>query len=515
MFVDVTRLYEHIPKRHFYERLSGLLDLTFLYELTKPLYADKMGRPSLDPVVFFKCQLFGFFENVVSDTRLEFEIADSLLARKFIGYTLEERTPDESTLRKTRQRMPLMVFERVFSYVLEVCQREGLLKGRVLGTDGTLVDANASMDSLQHKELGCSYEEYIRALRRQDEPEATREDAVRADREREGKASNKEWESGTDADSKVMQHADGHTHLSYKLDTTVDLETGVIVQAGASHGNVGDASDFLQRVDEAVEELSGLGLAPEAVVADKGHHTGENLAGMEERGLVALVSSRTDNRKPTGFRREDFEYDPARDVVVCPVGERLRRVADASAPTHLEFRSKPSACRACPHFGVCTKSGRGRSITISVYEGLVAANRLRVHSEEWLPWVRIRRQYGEAPFAYFKMFGGLRRLSGRGLEFAMKKALLAALGFNLLKVVRTSMLSGPVAPFWAALAALRALYRLTKEVSRLGRRLSGEAWRAARGADGGTAERRPTREWALRAWRACRRSPLYPGAASH
>ena len=102
----------------------------------------------------------------------------------------------------------------MFARVLDQCQAAGLLKGRVIGTDFTLVDANASMDSLRHKTLGCTYEEYILALRRQDQPTATREEAAAQDRKRgRGKASNQEWESPTDPEARVMQHADGHTHL--------------------------------------------------------------------------------------------------------------------------------------------------------------------------------------------------------------------------------------------------------------------------------------------------------------
>lgn len=85
--------------------------------------------------------------------------ADSLMFRSFLGYKLDRRTPDNSTLRKTRQKIPVAAFTAVFDYVLDVCQRRDLLRGRALGTDGTLVDANPSMDSLRHKELGCSCEE--------------------------------------------------------------------------------------------------------------------------------------------------------------------------------------------------------------------------------------------------------------------------------------------------------------------------------------------------------------------
>jgi transposase len=477
LFVQTTDLYRHIPQGHFYERLAQVLDLAFVAPLTAPLYAAQLGRPSLDPVVFFKCMLIGFFENVVYDTELEYRIADSLTLRRFLGYSLEERTPDESTLRKTRQRMPEEVFRAVFARVLDQCQTEGLLKGRVIGTDSTMIDANASMDSLRHKTLGCTYEEYILALRRQDQPEATPGEAVAEDRKRgSGKASNQQWESRTDPEARVMQHADGHTHLSYRADTTVDLETGVIVVAEAELANVSDQADFLERVDEAVETLAERGLSVQAVVADKGHHSGENLAGLEERELVGLIASPNTARGQPGFRREDFTYDPALDLFVCPAGVLLRR-RQMPAGAARQYQARGSDCRACPHFGVCTKSKTGRGVSVPLHDELIRANRERVRSPELRPLLQIRRQRGEAPFGYFKQFGGLRRFAGRGLEYATKKTLMAAVGWNLLRLL-SYRAANPAAPLRMLLAAMGALRVRLRAVS--GRFWGGE-WAGRRG----------------------------------
>ena len=459
LFIPTEEIYRHIPKTHFYEALRELLDLSFLYEMTRQVYAEKLGRPSLDPVVFFKCMLVAFFENIVYDTELEYRIADSLTIRRFLGYGLDERTPDESTLRKTRRRMPEEAFRAVVAYVLEVCEKHGLLKGRGLGTDSSQVDANASMDSLRHKELGCSYEEFMLALRRQDHPEATKSEAKEADRRREGKASNADWESATDPEARVMQHADGHTHLSYKVDTTVDLETGVIVAAGAELANVGDQADCLQRLDEAIEALEERGRIPEVVVTDKGHHCGENILGIQERGLVPLVSSPSRQTGRPGFERDDFSHDAERDLLTCPVGEALRPLAN-SDQTHRYYKAKGRICKKCPHFGVCTTSKTGRVVSVSIYEEVIRANRERVRSEEARPLMQIRRQRGESPFGYFKSFGGMRRMSGRGLSFAMKKTLMAAAGWNLLLLVGAltrSAFEEPALAFNALLAALLSL----------------------------------------------------------
>lgn len=457
LFVPGLDIYRHIRKDHFYEQLSRVLDLEFVRELTRPLYAERIGRPSLDPVVFFKCMLVAFFENIVSDEELEFRLADSLVLRRFLGYGLEERTPDESTLRKTRQRMPDAVFLAVFTQVLRVCDAHGMVKGRALGTDSTLIDANASMDSLVHKELGCTYEEFMLALRRQDKPDATKGEAKNADRERKGKASNAQWESPTDPDARIGVHADKHTHLSYAVHTTVDLETGVVVSTGADLANASDQQACLGRVDEAVAAVEELGKEPVAVVADKGHHSGENVAGIEERGLVPLVSSPQTAQGPEGFRREDFTYDAKKDQLTCPAGRVLGR-KDRRNPTSRVYRCKPSVCRACPHFGVCTQSKSGRQVAISIYEEQVAANRQRVRSEAARPLMQIRRQRGEAPFSYYKQYGGLRRLSGHGLGFAEKKALMAAAGWNLMLLVKRLMREGALASASALLALFWALW---------------------------------------------------------
>jgi transposase len=465
LFVGVADLYRHIPKGHFYERLAKVLDLEFVYELTRPLYAEKIGRPSLDPVVFFKCMLAGFFENIVYDTELEYRIADSLTLRRFLGYSLEERTPDESTLRKTRQSMPEEVFHQVCSRVLDQCQAAGLLKGRAVGTDSTLVDAHASMDSLRHKTLGCTYEEYVLALRRQDQPAATPSEAKAADKKRSGKASNQDWQSDTDPEARVMQHADGHTHLSYRVDTTVDLETGVIVAAGAELAHVSDQADFLERVDEADAALAERGLQLQAVVADKGHHSGENLAGLVERELVPLIASPNTQRGQPGFRREDFTYDAESDTFRCPAGSLLRRrKGDERVSRHYQARGRE--CRRCPHLGVCTTSKTGRSLSVPVHEELIQVNRERVHDPELRPLLQIRRQRGEGPFGCFKQFGGLRRFAGRGLAYASKKTLIAAVGWNLLCLLRHAAETGALPPLFLLLAAwVTALGRLGTPLS--------------------------------------------------
>src|SRR5205085_2393651 len=223
-------------------------------------------------------------------------------------------------------------------------------------------------------------------------------------------------------------------------------------------------------VDEAMETLAERGLAVQAVVADQGHHSGENLAGLEERELVGLVSSPNTARGKPGFQREDFIYDPELDLFVCPAGVLLRRRQMPEGAAR-QYQARGSDCRQCPHFGVCTKSQTGRSVSVPLHEALIAANRERVHSPELRPLLQIRRQRGEAPFGHFKQYGGLRRFAGRGREYATKKTLMAAVGWTLLRLLSHGAANPGAVPLLRRLVGW--LGALQSHFGRLRRRLRG------------------------------------------
>jgi transposase len=135
-----------VPEDNFYRRLEARLDLSFVRELLTPLYA-KCGRPSVDPVVFFKLQLVMFFEDFRSERQLMEVVADRLSLRWYLGYDLLEPLPDHSSLTRIRERYGLLVFRRFFERVVEECVDAGLVWGEELFFDSTKVEANASMES--------------------------------------------------------------------------------------------------------------------------------------------------------------------------------------------------------------------------------------------------------------------------------------------------------------------------------------------------------------------------------
>jgi transposase len=116
-----------VPPDHFYRRLEHRLDLSFVRELVGPCYASG-GRPSIDPVVFFKLQLVMFFESIRSERQLMSVAADRLSLRWYLGYDLRETLPDHSSLTCIRERYGLDVFRRFFDAIVELCVKAGLVE---------------------------------------------------------------------------------------------------------------------------------------------------------------------------------------------------------------------------------------------------------------------------------------------------------------------------------------------------------------------------------------------------
>jgi transposase len=159
-------LEELVPQDHFYRHLQKVLDLSFVYDLVRESYAI-VGRPSIDPVVFFKLQLVMFFENIRSERLLMRQVADRLSVRWYVGYDLDEALPDHSTLSKIRQRYGLEVFRRFFEAIVQRCQEAKLLWGKELYFDSTQVNANADLDSLAPRfavEVREAIQEHLAAL---------------------------------------------------------------------------------------------------------------------------------------------------------------------------------------------------------------------------------------------------------------------------------------------------------------------------------------------------------------
>ena len=170
LFVNFS-LPDQIPDDNFYKLLKSKLDLRFVYRQTKDVYSHT-GRPSIDPVVFFKMLLVGYLENQCSDRSLErlFQLRLDLLY--FIDHDIGERVPDHSTICKTRKRIPKAVFEEVFDHILNLCVDAGMVAGHTQSIDSAYINANAALDKMvEVKMIDRDPLDYLKEVQSQDEPD--------------------------------------------------------------------------------------------------------------------------------------------------------------------------------------------------------------------------------------------------------------------------------------------------------------------------------------------------------
>lgn len=312
------------PASSFYQRLDRALEASgfgdVVRELCAPYYEtdrSRGGRPGIDPAVYFKMQMVGFFEGIPSERGIAARCADSLSIRQFLHYELHESTPDHSSLTVIRQRLGSEVFERVFELILKALRDHKLLRGRKLGIDASVMEANASLRTLEHRLSGEDYRSYVTSLAEAAGVDTSDPSAVRRfDRTRPGrKTSNEDWQNPHDPDAKVGRTKRGTTRMIYKPEHVVDLETGAIVDADVRPGDEHDTAELTERVLEAEARVNRV-LDEEAepqdaervdvVVADKGYFKLDEVWQLQEVGIETVISD------PHRTRRTDRLSEPER-----------------------------------------------------------------------------------------------------------------------------------------------------------------------------------------------------------
>src|SRR5205085_5719657 len=231
----------------FYQQVNKILDGQrfdrFVEGLCRRFYADKMGRPSLPPAIYFRLMLIGYFEGIDSERGIAWRVADSLGLRRFLGYSLTDETPDHSTISRNRRLIDVETHQAVFTWVLKVLAEQGLLRGKTIGIDATTLEANAAMRSIVRRDSGESYQEFLTRLAKESGIETpTREQLAKLDKTRKNKASNHDWKNPNDPDAKITKMKDSRTHLAHKAEHAVDMESGAIVAVTLQPADRGDTS---------------------------------------------------------------------------------------------------------------------------------------------------------------------------------------------------------------------------------------------------------------------------------
>jgi len=390
------------PGHPFYVRLNEVLDGegfdAFAEEQCARFYADKLGRPGLTPGIYFRSLMIGYFEGIEAERGIAWRLEDSLSLRRFLGIALDEDTPDHSTISRTRRLIDVETHKQVFSWVLGLLADRGLLQGKRIGIDATTLEANAAMRSIVRRDTGESYDEFLTGLAKVSGIETpTREELARLDRKRKKRTSNKEWKSATDHDARIAKMKDGSTHMAYKAEHAVDMESGAVVAVTLQGADLGDTTTVKETLADAAIAVAELvereaDLHPEEepqvnvdgieeLVADKGYHSGAVLEQIKENEVRTYIPE----KKQAGKRH---------------------------------WKGKEKEQRA-------------------VYQ-----NRQRVRGEYGKRLLKRRGEFVERSFAHCYETGAMRRCTLRGTKNILKRQLIHIGAFNISLVLRKVLGAG-------------------------------------------------------------------------
>ena len=304
------------PGHPFYTKLNTVLGEAgfdeFVEKLCVPYYKEG-GRPGIPPGVYFRMLLIGYFEGLDSQRGIAWRCADSLALRSFLGVGLAEATPVHASMTIIRQRLPELVFDKMFVFVLRQLEQQGLVRGKSVAIDATTLEANAAMKSIVRQETGENWKEYLRGLAKAEGIEnPTEEDLRRLVRGRlDKKVSNKHWESPTDPDSRIAKMKDGRTHLAYKAEHAVDVVSEAIVATTVTFADKSDAQSAPNTLAlaEANLVLADSAAKVEEVVMDKGYHDNRLLADFRAQGIRTYIPER--RQKSRCWTDKPAEYEKA------------------------------------------------------------------------------------------------------------------------------------------------------------------------------------------------------------
>lgn len=467
------QLSTRVPSTNFYRRLKSVLDLDYLYPLTKCYYGES-GQKSIDPVVFFKLCLVGYLENLISDRKLMAHCSMRLDILFFLDYDIDEELPWHSTISRTRQLYPETVFEEVFTKVFSMCVEKGMVSGHTQAIDSAPVKANASMDTLELKVPEEDLEGHLRKIRAisamdkevplrkskgdksdqsQRKIDASKKELgaissrnkkwARDQDQRPGAGnkgskytSNKTHYSPTDPDARISVKPGKARKLNYLSQLSVDTAYHVITDIKAYHA---DGKDN-QQLQDIVKRLQGRlwkqGFVWENCVADTGYSSGENYSFLESRNLKSFIPPHgTYKGGPVGFI-----YHQEQDHYLCPQGKVIpfkKVFLDSRTQTKKKaYRASSKICIDCPLKASCLGKAKEKSFSVTYFREEYERNIERVNSPQGRAMKGKRQSTVEPVFGTLTQFMGLRKINTIGIKQANKVMHLSAIAYNLKKYLK-------------------------------------------------------------------------------
>jgi transposase len=422
-------LEKHIPANHLLRSMDRFVELGNLRRELAPFYSS-LGRPSIDPELIIRMLIVGYCFGIRSERRLCEEVHLNLAYRWFCRLGLDGQVPDHSTFSKNRHGRFRQsdLLRRVFETVLQRCIREGLVGGEAFAVDASLIRADANRQKGIEGEKGLPAEATGRAV---EEYLAVLDDAA--------------FGAATEVTPKFISPADpaarwtgahgGQAFFGYSTNYLIDAENAIIVDVEATAAiRQAEVLAAKRMIERSMERFD---LYPARLIGDSAYGTAEMLGwlvyehGIEPHATVFDKSERQDGT----FSRDDFTYDHAGDVYVCPGGKLLTTTGSLIDGATLRYRASKYDCQACRLKPRCCPKEPARYVPRSIYEG--ARDMAREIARSWEGRVSRRlRKKVEMLFAHLKRILKLDRLRLRGPNGARDEFILAATAQNLRKMAK-------------------------------------------------------------------------------
>jgi transposase/uncharacterized protein (UPF0179 family) len=361
LFYTKLNLDRRVRKDHILRKVKKYIDFDFIYNEVKGKYGIN-GNVSVPPPVILKMMVLLIFYNVRSERELVSTIPERLDWLWFLGYDLDDEIPNHSVLSKARVRWGVEAFKAFFERIVWQCVEAGLVDGSKLFMDSSLVQADASNNSVVNREslkryLNKSYQ--ILESRLEEEQRSSGSD----DEPKSGTA-NRKYISTTDPDASVTRRGKGKSTLQYQTHRGVDQKCEVITATEVTPGEVNEAHRMESLIDS---HQNNTARKVETAVADSKYGTIDNYLSCHDRAIKAHFSSLEETQKATStkkgiFPKDVFSYDADKDIFMCPAGQILKRRKYFKKRKHYEYIAKAGTCNSCQLRKACTKAKSGRTL---------------------------------------------------------------------------------------------------------------------------------------------------------
>jgi len=493
------KLDQIIPSDHAVRLLDEILG-RIDWKPWEQLYKLGRGQPPIHPRILAGVILYGLLKRIRSSRALE----EAIEVRSDFRWLVEGRTIDHSTISKFRLKNA-KTLKHLFVQVVLVAREMGHLPLASLGFDGTRMRADnrrtgtrtpaelrkakadlsakfaeleaktARADAEEDQQLGQASEHKLSEELADVEHRRKQVDAALAKIEELEQAGQTVPQRIpiTDPESRLTPNKEGGFAPNYTPLATVDIDSGLIVDAGVI-AHTDEDKHILDSV-AAVQKAFGLESPPPELLADGLMSTGDNLAKCEALGIdlyspiqlgssgenpavredpsvpvaeadIAKLPTTTtklkDGTTSTKFNKNAFVYDAQANCYWCPAGKCLPYTNQTSqldgGRQRIRYRyyASKSDCSSCPLLEKCLKANvKRRQIGHEQHESLRIAHSAKMSSEAGKAKYARRRHPGERPFATIKHHFGARRFLVRGLAKVRQEWLWLSTAFNLTRLM--------------------------------------------------------------------------------